>query len=72
MNRFFRLMGIYPLFGKHVGVMDATEFGEASTKGLIQSHASAPTIGQINAATHAQHAAAEAAHPHDQVFSTLG
>jgi hypothetical protein len=31
-------MGVYPLFGEHVGVMDATELGEASLKGSIQPH----------------------------------
>jgi hypothetical protein len=38
MNRFFRLMGVYPLFGEQVGVMDATELGEAYLKGSIQPH----------------------------------
>jgi hypothetical protein len=52
--------------------MDAKEFGQASIKGSIQSHASAPTNGQMNAATHAQQAATEAVQSHDQVISTLG
>jgi hypothetical protein len=72
MNRFFRFMGNYPLFGEQVGVMDAKELGVASIKGSIQLHASASTIGQINAATHAQHAGTEAAHLRVQVFSSLG
>jgi hypothetical protein len=38
MNRFFRIMGIYLLFGEQVGVMDAKELGEASNKGSIQPH----------------------------------
>jgi len=66
MNRFFSIMGIYPLLGDHVGVVDATELGEASINGSIQSHVSAPTNGQINAAKHAQHAATETVQPHDQ------
>jgi hypothetical protein len=52
--------------------MDETELGKASNKGAIQPHASSPKNGKVKAATLAQHAATEAANPHDQVFSTLG
>jgi hypothetical protein len=33
MNRFFCLIGIYPLNKDHVGLMDSPRLGEASIKG---------------------------------------